>query len=71
MKLVEILMKMSHETVTVEMKDGRQATGSLAGVDVAMNMHLRKVTLTAKNKSQEQISTYSVRGEFSVVFFLL
>lgn len=57
-------MKMTHETVTVELKDGAVVSGTIQGADIAMNMHLRKVTLTMKDKSQQTLDTYSIRGRF-------
>jgi len=34
-------MKLSRESVTVEMKSGKIAVGTIAGVDKSMNIHLR------------------------------
>ena len=41
MQLVRFLMKLSRESVTVEMKSGKIAVGTIAGVDKSMNIHLR------------------------------
>jgi len=64
MKLVRFLMKLSHETVTIELKNGTQVTGAIQGVDVAMNMHLRSVKMTIRGREQMQLDTLSIRGFF-------
>uniref|UniRef100_A0A8R1DRC3 Small nuclear ribonucleoprotein Sm D1 n=1 Tax=Caenorhabditis japonica TaxID=281687 RepID=A0A8R1DRC3_CAEJA len=62
MKLVRFLMKLSHETVNIELKNGTQVNGTIMGVDVAMNTHLRAVTMTVKNKDPVKLDSISIRG---------
>ena len=63
MKLVRFLMKLSGETVTVELKNGSVATGTVSGVDIAMNTHLKKVKFAAAGgASTKHLDALSVRG---------
>ena len=63
MKLVRFLMKLRNETVTIELKNGTIVTGTVAGVDVAMNTHLRNVKMRIKGgDGAMSLDTLSVRG---------
>lgn len=64
MKLTQVLMKLHHETVVVELKDGSQVSGTIHGADISMNLHLRNVKMTMKGRSQFQLDTLSIRGKF-------
>lgn len=63
-------MKLTNETVTIELKNGTVIEGTITGMDVAMNTYLKSVKMTLKNKDPVQIDSLSVRGN-TIRYFIL
>ena len=62
MKLVRFLMKLTNEVVTIELKNGTVVHGTIQGVDIAMNTHLKVVKMKPKNRDEMNLETLSIRG---------
>jgi len=61
MKLVKFLMKLTNETVRVELKNGTVVEGTITGVDVSMNTHLKTVRLTIKGYDPVSLDHLTIR----------
>jgi len=70
MKLVKFLMKLTTETVTIELKNGTIIHGTITGVDIAMNTHLKTVKMTVKGKNPVNLASLSIRGN-NIRYFIL
>jgi small nuclear ribonucleoprotein D1 len=70
MKLTRFLQKLANETVTIELKNNTTVTGTVVGVDVAMNTHLRAVKLSVRGAKPKHLDNMSVRGN-TIRFFIL
>ncbi|TYI13785.1 hypothetical protein ES332_A08G081700v1 [Gossypium tomentosum] len=70
MKLVRFLMKLNNETVSIELKNGTVVHGTITGVDISMNTHLKTVKLTLKGKNPVTMDHLSVRGN-NIRYYIL
>ncbi|KAF8492116.1 hypothetical protein JB92DRAFT_3090459 [Gautieria morchelliformis] len=70
MKLVRFLMKLNNETVTVELKNGSIVHGTITGVDMQMNTHLKTVKLSTRNREPQSLDSLSIRGN-NIRYFVL
>merc|ERR1712166_454365 len=70
MKLVRFLMKLNNESVVIELKNGTVVSGTVTGVDVSMNTHLKAVKMTVKGREAQTIDQLTIRGN-NIRYFLL
>lgn len=69
-KLVRFLMKLSNEKVQIELKNGTVVYGTITGVDVAMNTHLKTVKLVPKGQNPISVQQMSIRGN-NIRYYIL
>ena len=55
-------MKLSNETVTIELKNGTVIHGTIVGLDIHMNTHLKNVKTQARNRPAQHLDNLSIRG---------
>ena len=55
-------MKLNNESVTVELKNGSAVHGTVQGVDMSMNIHMRNVKVTLKGKNPVPMDHLTIRG---------
>jgi len=67
---VRFLMKLANETVVIELKNGTVIQGTVTGVDVSMNTHLKNVKMTIKHKNPISMDHLTIRGN-NIRYFIL
>ncbi|KAG5967836.1 mRNA splicing protein smd1 [Claviceps cyperi] len=70
MKLVRFLMKCANETVTIELKNGTIAHGTISSISPQMNTALRNVKMTTKGQEPIPLDTMNIRGS-TIRYFIL
>merc|ERR1719231_723144 len=70
MKLVRFLMRLNNETVTIELKNGTTVQGTVQGVDMSMNTHLKSVKMTLKGQNPVHLDKLSIRGN-NIRYYIL
>ncbi|KAI7756954.1 hypothetical protein M8C21_009998, partial [Ambrosia artemisiifolia] len=62
--------QLNNETVSIELKNGTVVHGTITGVDISMNTHLKTVKLTLKGKNPVTLDHLSVRGN-NIRYYIL
>ncbi|KAG5356414.1 Small nuclear ribonucleoprotein Sm D1 [Yarrowia sp. B02] len=70
MKLVRFLMKLTSESVQIELKNGTVLLGTVMSVSNNMNTTLKNVKMTMKNRPPTSLDYINIRGN-TIRFFIL
>lgn len=62
MKLVRFLMKLTSEHVQVELKNGTIVSGTIISVTPTMNIHMRNVKMTVRDRNPMSLEFINIRG---------
>jgi len=62
MKLVRFLMKLISEQVQVELKNGTIVSGTIISVTPSMNINLKNVKMTVRNRNPVSLEFINIRG---------
>eukprot|EP00388_Colpodella_angusta_P022278 GDKJ01056914.1.p1 GENE.GDKJ01056914.1~~GDKJ01056914.1.p1 ORF type:complete len:104 (+),score=20.44 GDKJ01056914.1:36-314(+) len=63
-------MKLSGVLITIELKNGTVISGTITGVDMAMNTHLKGVVLTVKGRLPVKLEHLTIRGN-NIRYYIL
>ena len=63
-------MKLTNETVTIELKNGTVIHGTITGLDLGMNTHLKSVKMSLKGRDPIGLETLSIRGSMIRYYIL-
>merc|ERR1711904_412370 len=61
-RIVRFLMKLTSETVQIELKNGATVQGTIVGVDLAMNTHVKALKLISKTADILKADQMTIRG---------
>ncbi|KAF3617258.1 Small nuclear ribonucleoprotein Sm D1 [Capsicum annuum] len=70
MKLIRFLMKLNNETTSIELKNGTVVHGTITGMDVIMNTHLKAIKIMLKLTNLVMLDHLSMRGN-NIHYYIL
>ncbi|CAD7939479.1 unnamed protein product [Amoebophrya sp. A120] len=62
MKLVVFLRKLANESVSVDLKSNVKVDGTIIGVDMQMNIHMKNVKVTSPGREAAPMEHLTLRG---------